>query len=98
MTPQFFQTRARFLQSSRERFSEWGEANNHRIVGASMSEFFDLFVGICDYYGRLKWISPKRPIWYRHEQLVNDQCDRFLGRTPYGKMFSKFSKFTEEKF
>jgi len=95
MSPHFFQARLRFLKASRQRFTDWGEANNHRIVGASLDEFHGLFVLLSDYYGRRRWISRKRPVWYRQEQLSNDACDRWLGRTPYGKMFSKFSKYRE---
>jgi hypothetical protein len=95
MNPPFFQTRAKFLKANRERFAGWGEANNHRITGAGLDEFHDLFVSMCSYYQRLSWISEKRPIWYRRAQLSNDTCDRWLGQTPYGKMFSKFR--VEEK-
>jgi hypothetical protein len=43
-------------------------------------------------YDRLRWIRGKKPIYYRQAQLVEDICDRMLGRTPYGKMFSKLTK------
>jgi hypothetical protein len=87
----FFQARARFLKANRERFTEWGEANNHRIVGADLDEFHSLFVLMCAYYGRLRWISKRKPVWYRREQLSADACDRWFGHTPYGKMFGKFA-------
>ncbi len=96
MTPQFFQTRARFLLASQQRFTDWGEANNHRRVGAALSEFHDLFILVSSYYGRLRWVSRKRPIWYRQRRLCNDACDRFLGHTPYGRMFSKLSKYRSD--
>jgi len=89
MSPLFFQTRARFLQASKKRFADWGEGDNHRQVGGAMSEFRDLFLS-SSYYERLRWVyRTKRPIHYRQRQLINDRCDRWLGRTPYGKMFSK---------
>jgi hypothetical protein len=43
-------------------------------------------------YDRLRWIRGEKPIYYRQAQLVEDICDRMLGRTPYGKMFSKLTK------
>ena len=57
-----------------------------------MSEFHDLFVMASSCYERLRWTRPKKPIYYRQAQLVDDMCDRMLGRTPYGKMFSKLNK------
>jgi hypothetical protein len=93
MTPLFFQTRARFLSASQQRFTNWGEADNYRRVGAALEEFHDLFVLISPYYQRRRWMSKPKPIWYRQKQLVNDSCDRWLGRTPFGKMFSPFSKY-----
>ena len=96
MTPLFFQTRARFLVASQERFAGWGEGANHRRVGGALSEFFDLFVLVSSYYGRLRWAYKKRPIWYRQEQLSHDACDRFLGHTPYGRMFSRLSKYRDD--
>ena len=91
MNPLFYQTRARFLQASRKRFAGWGEANNHRQVGGAMSEFHELFVVASSSYGRLRWVRRKKPIYYRRAQLGEDTCDRTLGRTPYGKMFSKLT-------
>ena len=44
MTPPFFQARAQFLRANRQRFTDWGEANNHRITGARLDGFHDLFV------------------------------------------------------
>ena len=35
----------------------------------------------------------KKPNHHRQAQLVEDTCDRMLGRTPYGKMFSKLAKY-----
>ena len=93
MNPLFYQTQARFLRASRKRFADWGEANNHRQVGGAMSEFHELFVLGSSYYKRLRWIRGKKPIYYRRAQLVEDTCDRMLGRTPYGKMFSKLTKY-----
>ena len=93
MSPQFFQTRLKFLHASQQRFTEWGEADNHRRVGAALEEFYDLFVLITSYYQRLHWIRRVRPIWYRQTQLSNDSCDRWLGLTPYGRLFSPFSKY-----
>lgn len=93
MNPLYYQTRARFLQASRKRFADWSEANNHRQVGGAMSEFHDLFVVGSSYYERLRWIYGKRPIYYRRAQLVENTCDRILGRTLYGKMFSKLSEY-----
>ena len=95
MSPLFYQTQAKFLQASRKRFADWGEASNHRQVGGAISEFHDLFVVTSSCYERLRWIHRKRPIWYRQRQLIEDGCDRMLGRTPYGKMFSKFTKYRE---
>jgi hypothetical protein len=88
----FYQTRARFLQASRKRFAGWGEANNHRQIGAALSEFHALFVVGSSYYERRRWIGRKKPIYYRQAQLGEGICDRMLGRTPYGKMFSKLSQ------
>ena len=92
MNPLFYQTRAKFLQASRKRFADWGEANNHRQVGGAISEFRELFVVGSSCYERLRWIRGKKPIYYRQAQLAEDICDRMLGRTPYGKMFSKLTK------
>ena len=92
MNPLFNQTRAKFLQASRKRFADWGEANNHRQVGGAMSEFHELFVVGSSYYERLRWIRREKPTYYREAQLVKDMCDRMLGRTPFGKMFSKSPK------
>src|SRR3954469_15707454 len=94
MTPQYFKTRAKFLRASQQRFTDWHEANNHRRVGAALSEFHDLFVLMSSYYQRQRWMYKPKPIWYRQEQLSRDMCDRFLGRTPYGRMFSKFEKYS----
>jgi hypothetical protein len=91
MSPLFYQTRARFLQASRRRFADWGEANNHGQVGGALSEFHALFVANSSCYERLRWIRGKRPIYYRQAQLGEDMCDRMLGRTPYGKMFCKLT-------
>ena len=96
MSSRFYQTRARFLLASQQRFTAWGEANNHRRVGAGLSEFHDLFVLMSSYYQRLRWIKKPKPIWYRQEQLSRDRSDRWLGHTPYGRMFSKFSKYREQ--
>ena len=93
MTSLFYQTQARFLQASKKRFANWGEANNHRQVGGAISEFHELFVVYSSYYGRLRWIRGKKPIYYRQRQVIEDGCDRMLGRTPYGKMFSKLTCF-----
>ena len=92
MNPLFYQTRARFLQASRKRFAGWGEANNHRQVGGALSEFHELFVVYSSYHERVRWIRCKKPIYYRQAQLGEGLCDRMLGRTPYGKMFSKLTK------
>jgi hypothetical protein len=96
MSTQFFQTRARFLKASQQRFTDWGEANNYRRVGAALDEFHDLFVLISSCYGRLSWISRAKPIWYRQQQLSRDACDRWFGYTPYGRLFSKLSQYREE--
>jgi hypothetical protein len=98
MNPLFYQTQAKFLQASRKRFADWGEANNHRQVGGAISEFRELFVVDSSYYERLRWIRGKKPIYYRQAQLVEDLCDRMLGRTPYGKMFSRLTKYRSESF
>ncbi len=95
MNPLFYQTRAQFLRASQQRFTGWGEANNHRRVGAALSEFHDLFVVMSSYYQRLRWITKPKPVWYRQEQLVRDRCDRLLGHTPYGRMFSKFNAYPD---
>jgi hypothetical protein len=78
VTVHFFQTRARFLKANQQRFAEWGEANNHRITGAGLDEFHDLFVLFSRYYGRLGWFSKRRPVWYRQEQLSRDAVARLL--------------------
>ncbi|MEY2428231.1 MAG: hypothetical protein QOJ40_1116 [Verrucomicrobiota bacterium] len=44
------------------------------------------------YYQRLRWMCKPKPVWYRQEQLNRDACDRWLGHTPYGRMFSKFAR------
>ena len=93
MNPLFSQTQAKFLQASRKRFADWGEADNHRHVGGAISEFHELFVVDSSYYERLRWIRGKKPIYYRQARLVEDRCDRMLGRTPCGKMFSKLTKY-----
>jgi len=90
MSPKFFRTRAKFLKANQERFADWGEADNHQITGAGLDEFHSLFVATSSYYSRMSWIYKPKPTWYRLEQLSTDSCDRWLGRTPYGKMFSKF--------
>ena len=95
MSPLFYKARAKFLRASRKRFADWGEASNHRQVGGAISEFHDLFVVTSSYYERLRWIHRKKPIWYRQRQLIEDGCDRMLGRTPYGKRFSKFTQYCE---
>ena len=93
MNPLFYQTRAKFLQASRKRFADWGEANNHRQVGGAISEFYELFVVDSSCYERLRWIRGKKPIYYRQAQIAEDLCDRMLGLTPYGKMFSSLTKY-----
>jgi hypothetical protein len=60
-------------------------------MGAGLDEFHGLFVLMSAYYGRLRWISKRKPIWYRRKQLSATACDRLFGHTPYGKMFSKFA-------
>ena len=92
MSPQFYQTRAQFLRASQQRFTDWSEADNHRRVGAALGEFHDLFVVMSSYYQRLRWMRKAKPIWYRQEQLSRDSCDRWLGHTPYGRMFSNFER------
>lgn len=89
----FYQTRAKFLRASRKRFADWGETNNHRQVGGAIAEFHELFVVYSSYYERLRWIRGKKPIYYRQAQLGEATCDRMLGRTPYGRMFSKLTKY-----
>ena len=93
MSPLFYQTQAKFLQASRKRFADWGEASNHRQVGGAISEFYELFAVSSTYYGRLRWVRGKKPIYYRRAQLGQDTCDRMLGRTPYGRMFSKLTQY-----
>ncbi len=93
MNPLFYQTRARFLHASRKRFADWGEASNHRQVGGALSELYELFVVASSYYARLRWMRGKKPIYYRQAQLGEGICDRMLGRTPYGKMFSKLGQY-----
>ena len=93
MSPRFFQARGQFLRSSQQRFTDWGEANNYRRVGGALGEFHDLFVGMSSYYQRLRWINRPTPVWYRQAQLLRDQSDRWFGHTPYGRRFSKFSRF-----
>jgi hypothetical protein len=95
VNPLFYQTQAKFLRASRKRFADWGEANNHRQVGGALSEFHELFVVDASFYERLRWIQGKKPIYYRQAQLVEDVCDRMLGRTPYGKMLSKLTKYRQ---
>lgn len=97
MNQQFFKTRSRFLKASQQRFTDWGEANNHRRVGAALTEFHDLFVVMSSYYARLRWMYKPKPVWYRREQLSRDACDRWLGHTPYGRMFSKFAQNTKQQ-
>ncbi len=96
MSPLFFQTRSKFLRASRQQFSDWGDANNHRRVGAALSEFHDLFVVMSSYQQRLRWIKKPKPTWYRQEQLSRDRAERWFGLTPYGRMFSKFAKYREK--
>ena len=96
MTPQYFKTRARFLRHSQRRFTDWHEADNHRRVGAALSEFHDLFVLVSSYYQRRRWMYKPKPIWYRQEQLIRDRSDCWLGRSPYGRMFSPFTKYREK--
>ena len=96
MSPLFFQTRARFLRASQQRFTDWGEANNHQRVGAALSEFHDLFVVMSSYHQRLRWVKKPKPIWYRQEQLSRDRSDHWFGHTPYGRMFSKFTKYRQQ--
>ena len=93
MNPLFSQTRAKFLQASRKHFADWGEASNHRQVGGAISEFHELFVVASSYYDRRRWIRREKPIYYRQAQLVEDICDRMLGRTPYGERFSKLTQY-----
>jgi hypothetical protein len=95
MSPQFFQTRARFLRASQQRFTNWGEANNHQRVGAALSEFHELFVVMTSYHQRLRWIRKPKPVWYRQQQLSRDRSDRWFGHTPYGRMFSEFGMYQE---
>ena len=92
MNPLFYQAQGKFLRASRTRFAYWGEANNHRQVGGAILEFNALFVVNSSYYDRLRWIHSKKPVYYRQRQLIADGCDRMLGRTPYGKMFSKLTE------
>ncbi len=92
VSPLFYQTRARFLRASQQRFTDWGEANNHRRVGAALSEFHDLFVVMSSYYQRLRWIKKPKPIWYRQQELTRHLCDRLFGHAPHGRMVSKFGK------
>jgi len=89
MHSDLIQTKARFLRASEQRFTDWGEADNYRRVGAALDEFHDLFVVMSSFYERLRWIKKPKPIWYRQEQLSRDACDRFLGHTAYGRLFSK---------
>src|SRR5436190_23972103 len=96
MTQQYFKARAQFLRASQQRFTDWGEANNHQRVGAALSEFHDLFVIMSPYYQRLRWMCKPKPVWYRQKQISSDACDRWLGQTPYGRMFSPFSKYREK--
>ena len=96
MSSQFLKTKARFLRSSQQRFTDWGEANNHQRVGAALIEFHDLFVIMSSYYQRLRWICKPKSIWYRQEQLCRDASDRWFGHTPYGRAFSKFAKYQEK--
>ena len=92
MGPQFFQTKANFLRASQQRFTDWGEANNHQRVGAAIEEFYSLFVVHSSYFQRLRWMRKPKPVWYRQAQLVADSCDRWLGKTPYGKMVCFFAR------
>ncbi len=94
MSPLFYQARAGFLRASQQRFTDWGEANNYRRVGAALSEFYDLFVVMSAYYQRLRWIAKPKPVWYRQEQLLRDSSDRCFGHTPYARMFSKFGNLS----
>jgi hypothetical protein len=90
MSPQIFKTRAKFLKANQKRFTDWGEADNHRITGAGLDEFHSLFVATSSYDQRLRWMAGPKSIWYRQEQLSRDTSDRWFGRSPYGKLFSKF--------
>jgi hypothetical protein len=54
-----------------------------------------LRLGMPSYYQRLRCMSRPKAVWYRREQLSKDACDRWMGHTPYGRMFSKFSKWSE---
>jgi hypothetical protein len=92
MHSDFIQTKERFLRASQQRFTNWGEADNHRRVGAALEEFHDLFVLMSSYYQRRRWIEKSKPVWYRQKQLSRDICDRFLGRSSYGRLFSKFGR------
>ncbi|MCI0535872.1 MAG: hypothetical protein L0Z50_11670 [Verrucomicrobiales bacterium] len=56
MSPQFFQTRAKFLRANQQRFADWGEANNHRVAGARRDEFHGVFVRTSSYYRRMRWV------------------------------------------
>jgi len=94
VTSEYFKTRARFLKANQEIFTDWGEADNHQITGAALDEFRSLFVVTSSYYQRLGWVSKPKPVWYRREQLSRDAVDRWLGRTPYGKIFSKLDTST----
>jgi len=87
MSPLFYQTKRNFLRASQERFTDWGEADNNRRVGAAIEEFHDLFVVYSSYFQRIHWMRKPKPVWYRQAQMSADMCDRFLGKTPYGKMF-----------
>ena len=80
MTAEFFQARAGFLKANQQRFAEWGEANNHRITGAGLDEFHNLFVVISSYHQRLRWISKPKSVWYRREQLSRAAVERMVDR------------------
>ena len=83
--------RARFIRASDRRFADWGKGGSHRKTGAALQEFHDLFVLTSSYYQRLKWLAPKKQVWYRTRQVCHDQCERYFGSTPYGKMVRAFS-------
>jgi hypothetical protein len=92
MRQSFLEAKVNFLRASQRRFTDWGEANNHRRIGAAIEEFYDLFVVSSSYYQRVRWIHGAKPVWYRQAQLSADSCDRWLGQTPYGKMFCMFAR------
>jgi len=92
MGPQFFQTKRNFLRASQRRFTAWGEANNHRRVGAAIEEFHQLFVVHSSYFQRVRWMLKPKPVWYRQAQIIADSVDRWFGKSPYGKMVCFFGR------